>query len=306
MWSQKRLVLFNESHGLAQTRIPLLQALPSLRQAGFTHLAMETFTVGQGSTECPGSELADRHLVSRGAATRSSGYYTREALSAQIVRTAVELGFQLVAYDASEFSSEERHRRGATALACVLSQNHAARLVVLGGFGNVMHSDLEAGERPRLADELRTQTGIRPFVVDTVHLAGVPMADVSESSATLPGTVHALTDRNGEPVAARGADLSVWVAGSSERGDLSWLRLGPERVAVGSGTSCAGERLLLEARRPEDSLEVIPMDRCITGGHAASECTMHLPPGTWRIDARGTEAIAVCRSRLMMVRPRGG
>ena len=65
-----------------------MQLLPQLRAEGFDYFAVETLY------------QTDTALAARGYPTADSGFYTAEPISAEMVRTALKLGFHVVGYEA--------------------------------------------------------------------------------------------------------------------------------------------------------------------------------------------------------------
>jgi len=95
--ASRRIVLVNEAHHVAQTRALTLALLPRLRALGFTHFAAE------------GLDERDRDLAARGYPVDSSGIYVREPLYGEIIRTALRLGFVVVAYESATSGAGGRH-----------------------------------------------------------------------------------------------------------------------------------------------------------------------------------------------------
>lgn len=87
LYSGNRVVMFNESHFEPRHRLFLACQLPALYKAGYRYLAVETLN------------RDDSLINSRGYPTMKSGYYIREYNMANMIRTALNIGFTLIAYD---------------------------------------------------------------------------------------------------------------------------------------------------------------------------------------------------------------
>ncbi|AYA37715.1 hypothetical protein D3Y59_12055 [Hymenobacter oligotrophus] len=121
-----RFVLFNEAHTETQHRAFVAALLPDLRRAGFTHLAVEALA-------------EDSALEQRGFPTLASGFYTREPTMANLLRTALALGFRLVAYDAQ--SGNRERDQAQNLLVKTTARDPQARVVVLAGHGHISEAD---------------------------------------------------------------------------------------------------------------------------------------------------------------------
>ena len=138
-----RVVLLNESHAEAQTRASNFSLLAPLRALGFTHLgieALDVVAVPASAVRCAGATLSDTQLPVRGypLGLGVTGYYTQEPVFGELLREALRLGFELVAYETPTMgeSQQEREQAQADNLACVL-KDPKAKLVVIGGFGHI-------------------------------------------------------------------------------------------------------------------------------------------------------------------------
>jgi hypothetical protein len=79
----KDIVMINEAHDRPQTRAFITSLLKDLKEAGVTHLAMETFSENENFAELD----------------CTTGYFTQEPSSGEIVREALSLGYKLVPYE---------------------------------------------------------------------------------------------------------------------------------------------------------------------------------------------------------------
>lgn len=300
----RQAVFFNEAHHLPLTRTLTVQLLARLRAEGFDTFAAETLYA------------ADGKLGTRGYPVEGSGFYTQEPICAEMVRTALKLGYRVVAYEAGdENSGDARENRQARNLyERVFKENPRARLVVDAGYAHIQESGVYLGGRS-MAEYFRKMTGIDPLTVDQVAL--IPHPDPADEHPYYAAIVQKLApsqplvfvQADGTPWSLRpGYDVSVFFPPQHlRRGRPTWLTLGglrkPFRIA--GEESCKGEYpCLVEARYSDEGDDAIPADRLAldppppyahaddglrpAGGESSGE--LYLRPGTYRLlatDAQG-------------------
>jgi hypothetical protein len=110
--SQRQVLMINEAHHGPLHRAFTLRLLEGLYRKGFRYFAAETLA------------SKDAQLQPRGYPTLRSGYYLAEPMYADLVRTALRLGYQVVPYEhegsTSPMNSNEPPRRRISARACRL------------------------------------------------------------------------------------------------------------------------------------------------------------------------------------------
>jgi hypothetical protein len=154
--AEERLVMFNEVHFAPHHRRLVTELLPQLYAQGFRYLALEALWE-DGET-----------LAARGFPTTRSGFYLREPAFAELVRRALDLGFQLVGYD---FYTKDREAEQAQNLyERTFGRDPDARVVVLAGFGHI-HEGAPRG-RPMMAQLLKKNYGIDPLTIDQAEFSG--------------------------------------------------------------------------------------------------------------------------------------
>ncbi len=123
----RKAVFFNEAHSAPITRTLTIEMLPKLRELGYDYFAAETLYD------------TDHDLQKRAYPTPKSGFYVNEPLYGEMVRTALRLGFKVIAYDVENAGAgDERERAGAEKLYReVFRKDPNARLVVNAGFAHV-------------------------------------------------------------------------------------------------------------------------------------------------------------------------
>jgi hypothetical protein len=297
--ADRQALFLNESHGEVQTRAANLALLASLRRLGFRYLALEGLTAvapGPGSTQpvCQRATLFDADLQKRGYPTAKSGYYLDEPVFGEVVREAVRLGFELVAYDpyVAEDSDADREQAQAANLSCLFRQDPRARLVLVAGFSHIAEQE-GPGLPPGGAMALRFKalSGIDPLTIDRTSLMRLP-ADATPAVAptqTNAAGAFVLTNSSAVAFGSPKYDASLWsppLGDNREGPGPSWLELGGlrHRVRVHADV-CAGKNpCLLEARAQSESDQATPADRCAIGP-AQDHCSLFLAPGRYRLSA---------------------
>ncbi|WP_237561488.1 hypothetical protein [Frateuria defendens] len=157
----RRIVMVNEAHHDAHTRLLTLALLPRLRRLGFTHFAAEAL------------DERDEGLMRRGYPVAASGSeYLHEPVYGEIVREAVRLGYTVVPYEAGGGSPQSREDGQARNLyRRALAGDPKARLFVHGGYA---HIDKAAGRLGATVKPmgllLRELSGSDPLCIDQVDL----------------------------------------------------------------------------------------------------------------------------------------
>ena len=134
--SGKRVVMLNEAHNLAFTRVGTIALLPVLRQQGFNVLALEAL------------DFQAKGIDARGYPTIDDGTYTKEPVFGEMVRVAEKLGYKVVSYEASPSQGAvpaQREAAQAENLASILTANSSNRIVVHGGYAHIYRNSKIAG-----------------------------------------------------------------------------------------------------------------------------------------------------------------
>lgn len=153
--AKRHIVMINEAHHDAHTRLLTLELLPRLRALGYTYFAAEA--LGDG----------DPDLAKRGYPTRQSGTeYLRDPLYGSIVSEAIRLGYTLVPYD-NALSGQARDTTQAEALyRKVFARNPHAKLFVHAGYAHIDKATGRLGNVRPMAMELQSLTGFVPLSID--------------------------------------------------------------------------------------------------------------------------------------------
>jgi len=298
MTKDRKAVFFNEAHSAPITRTLTIQLLAKLREQGFNYFAAETLY------------LTDNDLNKRGYPIPATGFYTNEPLYGEMVRTALQLGFTVVAYDAENAGvGDPRERAGAENLYNkVFKKDPNARLVVNAGFAHVQKSGKYLGGTS-MGEFFHKISGIDPLTIEQTMMIqhARPDQDHPYYLAVTHGQQFKVPSvfvdgSKTWTLKPNEYDMSVIFPpqeSASERPD--WLRLGGLRVpyAVAGDVCNTHFPCLVEARYSSEGADSIPADRVVLNvidensptssrllmGHGSASSRLYLRPGKYRVTA---------------------
>ncbi|GLQ51993.1 hypothetical protein ACFFJT_14065 [Dyella flava] len=272
-----RIVLFNEAHNVALTRSLTVQLLSRLRQQGFDYFAAETLS------------QTDTGLQTRGYPTDNSGFYTEEPIYADMVRTALKLGFKVVAYEATSatVNSDQRETEQAKNLYHqVFEKDPNARLVVDAGYDHIIESGSYLGGSS-MAEHLYKLTHLPMLAVEQTMLYPRPSDDGNHPYYTAvmnslhPDAPVVFVNAQGKPWTLRaGYDVSVFFPPEKiEGGRPTWLNLGGLRVPRRVSAKYCDDNYpcLIEARYNGEGPDAIPADRLMLELVMMTDNSSHIP-----------------------------
>jgi hypothetical protein len=257
------IVLFNEAHHVALTRSLTVQLLGKLRAEGFDYFAAETLV------------QSDTALAARGYPNHDSGFYTEEPVYAEMVRTALKLGFKVIAYEATSDASSGDAREAEQARNIyrqVFANDPKARLIVNAGYEHIVKSGSYLGGKS-MAQYLSKLTGQPMLAVEQTMLYPRPSSSGDHPYYTEvmrqlhPDQPIVFVDDKGEPWSLQpGYDVSVFFPPVSLRhGRPTWLGLGGLRQPYPvSADDCRHHYpCLVEAHYDGEGVDAIPADRLL-------------------------------------------
>lgn len=262
-----QVVMVNEAHHDASSRLLTLRLLPLLYDQGFRYLAAETFR--------PDSVLG----VQPGYPTPEMGPYVRDPVFGAVVREALRLGYTLVPYEIEDDDDDDsvdrqilRDSMEAVHLAeRTVERDPAARVLVHAGFGHIYET---ADERWHpMAAYFRERTGIDPLTVDqtTLRESSVPAFESAAYRGALPllGDAPAILLDSADVPLRLGVDSPVDVVVVRPRtvhadGRPTWMALGGSRQpqSVLLPAECAETLCVVEVRNPDEPGST-PVDRAV-------------------------------------------
>jgi len=296
MTKNRKAVFFNEAHSAPITRTLTIELLAKLREQGFTHFAAETLY------------RTDKDLQQRGYPTPDSGFYVNEPLYGEMVRTALKLGFKIVAYDVENAGAgDARELAGAQNLYHIFKQDPQARLVVNAGFAHIQKSGKYLGGSS-MAEFFQKMSGIDPLCVEQTMLVAHALSNRNHpyySAVTQSRTLSQPTAFvNGDKVwtlKPKQYDISVFFPpGSTYQQRPDWAALGGLRVEHSvSADLCRGQLpCLIEARYANEHDDAVAADRALLAvpresssieqqatSHEVPPSRLFLRPGKYRLTA---------------------
>lgn len=257
-----RVVFLNEAHNIALTRTLTVRLLKPLREEGFNVFAVETLYH---------ADIAA--LNKRGYPIAASGFYTREPIYAEMVRTALKLGYRVVAYEAdAQHTGDAREAQQAEHLWQILKADPQARMVVNAGYAHIQKVGQFLGAQS-MAEHFMHDSKLTPLAVEQTML--IPHIERAMNHPDYTAIVDALhptapivfVNRDGKPWSLRpGYDVSViFPQEHFVYGRPTWLALWGARVPVGvSGEACRRHwPCMVAARYADEGADAIPADRMV-------------------------------------------
>ena len=301
----RKAVFFNEAHSAPITRTLTIELLAKLRAQGFDYFAAETLY------------RTDKDLNQRGYPTPASGFYIDEPLYGEMVRTALKLGYKVLAYDVENAGAGDvRELAGAQNLYHVFKQDPNARLVVDAGFAHIQKTGKYLGGGS-VVEFFQKMSGINPLCIEQTMMIQHARPDQDHPYYTAvidalhPTQPIVFVDGNKTwTLKPKQYDLSV-IFPSAPLNDLrpDWLTLDGLRVPYPvDGEMCRGHfPCLIEARYANEGNDAVAADRALLNviapnasltdrvltGHGSTQSRLFLRPGKYRITAvdRGNHAL---------------
>ncbi|MCY4128903.1 MAG: hypothetical protein OXG15_06630 [Gammaproteobacteria bacterium] len=266
---QHRFVVVNERHHVGSDRLLTLELLEPLFEQGFRYLAVETQAHWDDINE-------------RGYPVASGGYYSNEVVFAQMLRTALQFGYEIVPYEiedsqrASENPDEPINRQverelaqAKNIIARTVSKDSEAKVLVHCGYGHVRET--KASNWTTMAYFLKELSSRDPLTIDQVRLSERgslteehPIRQEALKRGLIGGSPVVLLDSTDERVdVSASTDIEVFgVQTSYEHGRPSWMRMGGLREPVWFDTpKCVDQTCILEAMDPSEGEHAVPYDR---------------------------------------------
>jgi len=299
----RKAIFFNENHNIALTRTLTVQMLAKLREEGYDTFAAETLY------------FDDKDLAKRGYPNADTGFYTQEPIYAEMVRTALKLGYRVVAYESESMATgDAREREQARNLyQRTFAKRPDTRLVVNAGYMHIQKAG-KFFDGAAMAQHFMSISGIDPLTVDQTilipHEHGEDDHPVYRRIAQAGRLAHPTVFRNaaGKPWSLRPAAFDISVAFPAEtyiRGRPTWATIGDLRkpYTVTSDLCKNAFPCLVEARYEKEGDDAIPADRLLfdpyaniapnervrTSSDKVPTADLYLRPGRYRIIARDAD-----------------
>jgi hypothetical protein len=298
----RKAVFFNEAHNVPLTRTLTVELLSKLRAEGYTYFAAETLY------------SADTDLAKRGYPNPQSGFYTLEPISAEMVRTALQLGFKVVAYESEKEGNGDvrEYDQAKNLYERIFKKDPDARLVVNAGYAHIQENGKYLGGKS-MAQHFRKLSGIDPLTVEQTMLIEHPPGTENHPyyhavvDSLHPNAPIVFEDKDGKAwsLKPKAYDVSVFFPPDEiHDGRPTWLDLGGLRSAhFINGAACQNVYpCLIEARYVKEGEDAIPADRLVLDPIAGAERlqerviqrraethgSLYLRPGTYHMMGQDT------------------
>jgi hypothetical protein len=304
----RKAIFFNEAHNVPLTRTLTVELLSKLRAEGYTYFAAETLY------------STDTDLAKRGYPNAKTGFYTMEPICAEMVRTALKLGFKVVAYESEREGNGDirEYDQAKNLYERVFKNDPAARVVVNAGYAHIQENGKYLGGRS-MAQHFTRLSGIDPLTVEQTKLIEHPPGTESHPyylaaiERLHPRVPTVFVNAKGEPWTLRpkAYDVSVFFPGNPKGDERpSWADLdGLRKAYFVTGDFCQKQfPCLIEARYADEGDDAIPADRLVLDPMNASNRVnekvftgdvevhgnLYLRPGRYRVTGvdRDTHSLA--------------
>jgi hypothetical protein len=155
----EQIIIINEAHQQPMHRVFTTSLLPELFKLGFNYFCAESL------------DKADTLLNERKYPVMLSGYYLREPQYGNLTRTALQIGYNVNAYDYGDAASgKEREIGAAKKIKAILDKEPAAKIIIHCGFDHIREDENIGSWEKAMAGRVKEYTGINPFTIDQVKL----------------------------------------------------------------------------------------------------------------------------------------
>ncbi len=270
-----RIVIINENHHIPLHRAFTHSLLEDLHQQGFKYLALEDMS----TTE---TEINERKFP-----IKRSGYYMLEPVFGNMVRTALQTGYEVVPYDFHAFMEfGQRDSLGATYLKKIFDENPDAKMLIHLG-----HEHLNENDKT-IAYWIKKYTGFDPLTINQIDLTekGSPEYDNKNYqyiTQTIAPKESSILMKNGNawilPKRKDANDLQVFHPKTTYQNNRpNWLfdLLKRKAYEVNAKDFEMNSNFLLQAFYKGEPDNAIPVDQTLVK-KAGENVTLALPSGSF-------------------------
>jgi hypothetical protein len=285
----RQVVIINEAHSVSLNRAFNEHLLIALSGEGFGWLAAETFR----SSDSPGTPVTTWR---KGMAVPPDlGFYTKDPVFAQAIRSALKLGYKLANYetrgdqnptdvskDMAKSIAEREQAEADNLIEMVFSKDPNARVLVWCGHGHLQKYQSPDG-RLAFAARFMAKTGIEPLTVD--QSASWPALSRKDDVPRVRRVIEHFSPT--KPIVVRQGDSRVLWGIRQDYADLTvfhprldriggrpgWLAQAAERKRVQFilPRGAVKQTALIQCLHTEEGKDSIPADQYLIGadlGHA--------------------------------------
>ena len=205
---ETQLVLINEAHHRPEHRAFTSSLLADLYAQGYRYFALEGLTNG---------DKRDSLINQRGYPLMTTGYYSKEVMFSNMLREAMNLGFELIAYEAgrAKTSNERDSLQALNIYNQTFAKDPNAKVVVHAGYGHIIE-EIWGGTQASMGFCLKRLSGINPLTIDQTNVL-----EIKTPACTTP-LYGLLLEKNqqSEPIALH-ENGNIWNCSSSNLYDMS-------------------------------------------------------------------------------------
>ena len=299
----RQVIMINEEHLTPIHRAMTLQLLSRLYKKGFRYFAAETV------------EEKDSELNRRGFPTQQTGYYTADPVYADVIRTALKLGYKVVPYesvdpncqspaDNPQFCLDKRERGQAQNLYDrILKTDPQAKILVHVGRGHNSKMDVSKNFS-FMGYYFKQLTKIDPFSIDQLRYSEqrdtadeMPLYRfLTKNNLLQTPSVFQMPDGSFYKKNTFGYDMAIFHPRMKyEMGRATFLKMNGLRRAkkidlkklklkANKNIFGGSEPVLIQAFYKQESADAVPVDQIIIYPNKEISVLM-LPKGDFRISA---------------------
>ncbi len=160
----EQIIIINEAHQQPYHRVFTRSILHDLYQQGFRYFGVETISNFESSL----AELSKNKFP-----TLTTGFYTREPFYGDLVRQAINEGFEVFAYETTSLKPAiggEREIEQAKNIKKILDKDPKAKILIHCGWDHIVETQYFSWGKA-MAGRLKELTNIDPYTIDQTRLS---------------------------------------------------------------------------------------------------------------------------------------
>ena len=151
-----KVIIINEAHHQPLHRVFTTELLEELYQSGFQYLGIETL------------DDRDTYLSERKYPVYQTGYYSKEPRYGELIRTALEIGYEVFPYESKGTNGYEQEIGQAKNIQKKIDERPDGRFLIHCGFSHAIEGIYEPWEKA-MAGRLFEFTGIDPLTINQIE-----------------------------------------------------------------------------------------------------------------------------------------
>lgn len=162
----EQIIIINEAHQQPYHRVFTTSLLRDLSKAGFRYFGAETIS---------NYDICLKELEKKRYPTLKSGFYTCEPYYGNLLREAIQEGFEVFAYETTRIGNTDsgginlREIDQAKNIKKILDKNPGAKIIIHCGWDHIVETPYASWGKA-MAGRLYELTGINPFTIDQTKL----------------------------------------------------------------------------------------------------------------------------------------